>query len=106
MLYHVAMNLNRDLKEYVPGDTIDLDDEVAGPLLETGVVSTDRVVPVKVETPVEPALDEPVVDPQPIVGGEPAALSGEPSLDVPAPAVSVEATDITPPVEDDPSANL
>lgn len=98
MEYYVALNLNRDLIDYVPGDTIDVPDDVAQDLLAAGVLSTDKV-------DATPAVDvtpeiEPQIDQQPEVGGAPAT-SGEPSLDAtsdttPAPAPAV---DVTPEVD-------
>jgi hypothetical protein len=100
MEYFVVLNLNRDLVDYNPGDTVDLPEDVAQDLLAAGVISTEKVERASVEAPVE---EQP--KPEPVVGGSPAQ-SGEPSIDASESPVSTPAKDVTFVLEDMTRAEL
>lgn len=90
--YYVAANLNHDGREYKPGDTVQLSQEAASPLLAAEVISTDPTLAAAVpEAPVEEQRQ-----PEPEVGGK-EVDTGEPSIDGPENESSdnEEAKDVT-----------
>lgn len=92
--YYVYGNLNHDGREYGRGEQVSLPEDAAQPLLEAGVIGTDKVeAPAPAEAPQEPAREA-------NVGGAPE-VSGEPSIDQPAAdTAAAEAEDVTPKVSE------
>jgi hypothetical protein len=104
-MYHVLGNITHDRKVYRKGDTIELTEAQAAPLLRKGIVATEA--PTGTMQEAETPKPKTVPKPKPkVVGGKPLE-TGEPSIDGPAKAPKGEATDITPPTDQqDPSADL
>ena len=96
MQYYVYSNLDHDKKSYSRGDTVELTEQQAAPLLEIGVIGTDK--PIEDLTP-KVSEDEAAPSNEVTVGGE-ESKSGEPSVDGnPDTGVSKEAEDLTPKVQ-------
>src|SRR4051812_33282405 len=91
--YYVQTNLNHDGKEFKTGDTIELSDVAAAPLLAAGVISTDEVEREEASVTAPQVEESPA---EPTVGGTPAE-SGEPSIDTKVDTQEADtATDVTP----------
>lgn len=107
MKYYVVSNLKHGegdvIKDYVRGDTIDLQEGVAAALLEAGVLS------IQAELPPQAVGNEPGMTPEKTselqIGGAPD-VSGEPSLDTPQTSTASKASKGKKAKEVDPSANL
>lgn len=95
MEYFVNSNLNHDGQEYKRGDTINLSELTAAPLVSAGVIGTEAIETSQVEVPV---VEEPT--PEATVGGDTNG-SGEPSLATEVLDEQTEAADITPETSDE-----
>jgi hypothetical protein len=113
MQYQVTGNIQHDNKAYGPGDTLDLSEAQAKPLIEAGVIEDPNAEPA---TPEQKATrvkkPKPQATPEqktPTVGGE-RSETGEPSIDVRDEGKQTDAKDVTPeqatPEQKDPSEDL
>ena len=78
MKYFVCSNLSHNGTELVRGDTIELSDAFAAPLLEAGAIQTDKITEAP-KAPTAPVEEDRVVTTA-TVGGEKTTM-GEPSID-------------------------
>jgi len=101
MEYFVLSNINHDGKAFSRGETIELSDEFAKPLMEAGAIQTEPLG----EQPATPVAPAPEQKDEVTVGGT-KQQTGEPSIDAPATASEVhgEAEDVSPVVEEAPVA--
>lgn len=102
MEYRVTGNIKHSGRTYTEGDTLDLPQKQAAPLIVAGVLeSPDAPQERPMETKQPKAKKERKNTNEPEVGGE-KVESGEPSMDGPEPESRAEAEDVTPEVVTDP----
>jgi len=113
MEYQVIGNITHSGKSYTEGDTLDLPEAAAAPLIAAGVLEDPNAEPeVKEEKRGPKVKKEKKSTTAPEVGGE-RVETGEPSLDGPESPEKTVAEDVTPVTTDtapedqkDPSAGL